>query len=198
MSLRSTALVSVAAAKAYCGIPTADVTWDAVLETLIDGVSEAFNRACDRTLAKATYASVYLDGPGGRDLVLPNFPVISITALEEDQSALVEGDEYDYLLYADAGILTRVGVDWLEAPKIIKISYVAGYIAIPGTGETENLPADLKLAALKQVADEWMSHKNKHWGKQSESSPDGESITRYETRQFLREVTEVLARYRRI
>ena len=198
MALRSTALVSVAAAKAYCGIPTADVTWDTVLETLIDGVSEAFNRACDRTLAKTTYTNVYLDGPGGRELVLPNFPVVSITAIEEDESALVEGDEYDYLLYAEAGILTRVGVNWLEAPKIIKITYVAGYIAIPGTGETENIPADLKLAALKQVADEWMAHKNKTWGKQSDSGPDGGSVSRYETRQFLREVSEVLRAYRRI
>lgn len=198
MSLRATALVTVAAAKAYCGIETAITTWDSILETLIDGVSEAFNRSCDRTLAKATYTGAYLDGPGTRELVLPNFPVISITSVEEDDLALTEGDEYDYLLYAESGILWRVGGDWLLGPKTVKITYTAGYIAIPGAGETESIPADLKLAALQQVAAEWQAIKNKSWGKLSDSGPDGASITRFESGQFLREVRQVLERYRRI
>jgi len=198
MALRSTALVSVAQAKAYCGIETATTTWDTVLETLIDGVSEGFNRLCARTLAKATHTNVYLDGPEGRDLILPNFPVVSITSIYEDDVELT-ADE-DYRLYAEAGILRRIGGDWARGDRVIKITFVAGFVVLgsaPGTGETA-LPADLQLAALQQIAAEWMAHKNKTWGRTSESGPDGSSITRFETTQFLREVREVLARYRRI
>ncbi len=199
MALRPTALVSVAAAKGYCGVESATTTWDTVLETIIDGVSEGFNRFCDRVLAKATHTSIYLDGPERRDLILPNFPVISITSIYEDDVELTEGADYDYRLYADEGILRRVGGNWAQGDKVIKITYVAGYIAIPISPEVENIPADLKLAVLWQIAAEWMAHKNKTWGKTSESKPDGSSVTRYETTQLLKEVREVLRNgYKRI
>jgi hypothetical protein len=198
MPLRSTALVTVAAAKAYCGIPTATTDWDTVLETLIDGVSEGFNRFCDRVFAKTTYTSIYLDGPESSELILPNAPVVSITSVEEDGITLAEGEDDDYQLDAGAGILSRVGGEWRHGIKTIKITYVAGYVVLDGTigtGETA-LPADVKLAALWQVAAEWQVHKNKTWGVTGRTFPDG-SFSRVENGAFLKEVREALGNYTR-
>lgn len=193
-TLKATALVTLANAKVYSGIPPADTTWDAILETIINGVSEAFNSSIGWVLAKTTYTDNYLDGNGERDLLLPHFPVIEISALTENGVALTEGIDKDYLLYAAEGRLHRLG-RWYKAPKAIKLTYKAGYVAIPVDAEVENLPADLGLAVRIQVASEWKKHKSSAWGETARSFPDG-SITYLSKKEFLPEVETVLARYR--
>lgn len=191
-TLKATALLTIANAKTYCGI--LDATWDATLAVIINAVSEAFNSSCGRALAKTTYADNYIDGNGERDLLLPRYPIVEVSALTENDVALTEGTTADYVLYTDEGRLHRLG-RWYKGPKTIKLTYKAGYVAIPGAGETENLPADLALAIRIQVAHEWQKMKSSAWGETARSFPDG-SITYLSKKEFLPEVEQVLARYR--
>jgi len=191
-AIRATALLTLANAKTYCGI--LDTTWDAVLTVIINAVSEAFNSSCGRVFAKTTYTDNYIDGNGEKDLLLPHFPIIEISALTENDVALTQGTTADYILYSDEGRLHRLG-KWYHSPKAIKLTYKAGYVAIPVDPDVENLPADLALAIRIQVAHEWQKMKSSAWGETARSFPDG-SMTYLSKKEFLPEVETVLARYR--
>jgi len=200
MALLASSLITVAQLKAYLlasGLAAAEVQHDPLFEILIDGVSSAFDGAVGRALAKTTYTAVYFDGNGKEDLVLPNYPVISITSIEEDGDALTEGEDNDYQIYAASGILKRNTGAWLKGSKTIKLTYIAGYTVQGATlvaGEIA-LPADLKLACMIQVAREWKKAQGAEWGETSRSFQDGSRS--FVEKGLLKEVEDVLARYRR-
>ena len=199
--ISAVALVTLAAARSYLGKAATDTADDAIIETVIDAVSAKFDRYCGRALAKATDASLYLDGSGEAVILLPRYPVVSIASVVEDGTALTVGDdEDDAILYANEGMIKKVGAIWRPGSQnVLLTSFVAGYVVqgvTPGTGETA-LPADLKLAALTQVAADFQAFKKRDWGEVSRTFPDG-SVTRSETGALLKEVQRVLDGYRDI
>jgi hypothetical protein len=200
MAIKSTSLVTLAAAKAYCNIPTATTDWDAVIEILIDAVSSLVDNYVGRVLALTTYTAKLLDGSGREKLILPFHPVASITSVKEDDVTLTLGDEADYLRDLTLGILYRVGGSvWAAGRQNIEITYKAGYVVQGGTvatGETA-LPDDLKLAALMQVAAEWKRHQQGDWNEVSRSFPDG-SVSKRNEDPILPQVKAILDRYRDI
>ena len=196
MAVAANSLITLAQFKAYAGITTTDTTRDAVIEPIIDGVSAMFCKILDRELAKTTYTDAYLDGNGAQDLLLPHRPVVSISALTEGGVALTEGVTGDYLLYAGEGRLHKPVYNWIEWPKNVKLTYVAGYTVqgtTPGTGETA-LPADLKLACCLQVAAEWKRSQRAEWGLSNISVPDG-GIALLSQDAILPQVRAILRRY---
>jgi len=193
--LDSTALVTLAQLKAYLGPEFTGTTWDAALEGIINSVSVMFDGYVKRTLAKTTYTNLYLDGNGQETLWLPNWPIVSITSIYEDDTLLVEGEDYDY--YPDSGELIRLDGVWFKGKKTVLITYAAGYIVqggTAGTGETA-LPKDIVHACFMQSAREWKKTQGSAWGVNSQSFPDG-SITRFEGG-LLKEVKEILDHYTR-
>ena len=196
MAVAANSLITLAQFKAYAGIASTDTTRDAVIEPVIDGVSAMFCRILGRELAKTTYTDAYLDGSGEQDLLLPHYPVVSISALTEGDVALTEGIDEDYLLYAGEGRLHKPAARWVEYPKNVKLTYVAGYVvqgATPGVGETA-LPADLKLACCLQVAAEWKRSQRAEWGLTNISVPDG-GIALLSQDALLPQVRAILRRY---
>lgn len=175
-----------------------DTSQDALLEVILNAISDTFDRYVGRALAKAAYTAAYLDGNGRPTLYLPNRPVVSITSIEEDDETLTEGEEYNYMLYAEEGKLVKTeGGIWMKGPKTIKITYTAGYVvqgATPEAGETA-LPADLWLACAMQAAREWKKAQQNEWGMTSKSSPDGATIQRVEAG-LMKKVREILDKYR--
>lgn len=190
MALSAIALVSLADEKAQLGIT--DTAMDAILESLIDAVSAAFNKEVDFTLAKTTYTNIYLDGNGRPVLYLPAAPVVGAITLAEDGVTLTEGLDKDFLLYADEGKIVRLNGTWLLGPKTLKLTMTAGFECLtPPT----TLPADIKLAAFKQIGYEYSRYLNKDWGMESRSIGD-RSVT---TKQvgLIEDVKAVLRLYRR-
>ena len=185
MSLSAIALVTVEDAKAYLELK--DSQDDSILETLIDSVSALFNNETNRTLKETTFTDLYLDGSGIITLDLPDWPVVSITEIEEDEVALTE--DTDYYLYADEGYLAKIGAVWTDNIHGIKITYKAGYSAT-------TLPSDIKLATLKQVGLEHSRFKSKNWGESGRTFPDG-SIT-IVTDNLLPSVRDILSKYRKL
>ena len=196
MAVAANAWISLAQFKAYAGIVSTDATRDAMIEPIIDGVSVALSGFCGREMAKTTYTNEYIDGNGECDLLLPNYPIVSISALTENDVALTEGVTADYILYAKQGRLARVDGSWYQYLKSIKLTYVAGYTvqgASPGTGETA-LPHDLKLACCLQVAAEWKRSQRAEWGLTNISISDG-SIATLASDALLPQVKAILRRY---
>lgn len=198
MSVLAKSLITLTQFKPYLADYTGGTKYDTLFELLIDGVSEAFNQYVARTLAKTTYTAVYLDGNGKARLFLPNWPIISVASIAEDGIALTEGEYNDYLLYKDEGILLRASGYWSAGPKMVLLTYTAGYVvqgATPSAGETA-LPADLGLACMMQVAREWKKGQLGEWGMTSKSTPDGATVARTEAG-LMKEVREILDHYRR-
>jgi hypothetical protein len=198
MSVAASSLITLDQLKAYLGPSFEGNQNDGLLELLIDSVTVMFDSHLGRTLAKTTYTNLYFDGTGKENLYLPNWPIVSITSIYEDDVLLTEGVDSDYVLYADIGILKRVSGAWLKGLKTVKTTLVAGYVvqgAAPLAGETA-LPANVKLACMIQVSREWKKTQGSEWGESSRTFPDG-STSRIE-RGLLKEVEEILDHYRRI
>ena len=168
MSLGVNALVTLDEAKAF--LKKTDDADLSVLELLIDGVSEQFNAATDRTLKTTTYTDLYLDGNGQPDIYLPNYPVTTLTSVYEDGTLLTEGLTGDFVLYSsnNGAWLHKLSGTWLEGPKTIKITYTAGYGAVSPAGSPA-LPQRVKTACLIQLGDFWQKFSHKSWGETARS-----------------------------
>jgi len=126
MTLENNALVTLARQKTYLQ-ETGD-THDTELEMLINGVSSFFDLFTDRTqLRQATYTNLLLDGNGKNRLYVPDFPINSISALEETDVALTEDTDFYVYSRHNQGYLKRNGDTWLAGHKNIDLSYSAGF-----------------------------------------------------------------------
>ena len=181
-------LVTLSEIKSYLGIEEKSMTFDSVLVILSAAVQKSFDRETSRTLLRQTYSNLAIDGTGQTILWLPNWPIHTISSIYEDDESLEEGT--DFVTYYNIGKLVRINRAWSEGNQNIVVTYSAGY------GDDE-IPDDLKLACLKQVAFEWKIQKGSLWGEASRTYPDG-AITTYSTGQLLPDVREVLERYKRV
>lgn len=126
MTLESNALVTLARQKIY--LEEDGSTHDTILELLINGVSSFFDLFTGRTqLREKVYTNFLLDGNGKNRLYVPDFPINSISALEESDVALTEDTDFYVYSRHNQGYLKRNGDDWLEGHKNIDLSYSAGF-----------------------------------------------------------------------
>lgn len=126
MTLQNNALVTLARQKTYLQEDTSD--HNSVLEMLINGVSSMFDLFTERTqLRQATYTNLLLDGNGQNRLYVPDFPINSISALEESDVELTEDtDFYVYSRHNQAYLRRGIG-SWLVGIQNIDLSYSAGF-----------------------------------------------------------------------
>jgi len=167
---------------------------DELIKQAIEAISARFaSHIGVYSLREDTYTGQILDGPGEKYLYLPNWPVSSITSLSEDGTALTEGADYDFVLDEAAGIVERIGTNWINKRKAITITYEAGYTI---SGSTATLPYALKEVALIEVGRMIQALQHKLWGETSRSFGEGSSS--FNTDQFLPETIEALRHFRRL
>lgn len=89
------------------------------------------------------------DGDRTEDLFLSRSPVVSVTSVTEDGTALTEGNGDDYVLYANLGRLRKVGRERWSNAKLqnITVVYSAGYSDSEGTAE--DVPKDMKYVCAR-------------------------------------------------
>jgi hypothetical protein len=205
MALGANAILTWDVAAAFLKPPYADVP---VVEAIIEGTSQLFNKMVGCTLRKTTYTAIKLDGPGTSRLYLPAWPVVSpLGAIIEDGVTLVLDTDF----YADLpmGFLTKATYAntlysemyggarlWTNLTQGITVTFTAGYDITATLPALPTMPADIKLACLKQCAYEYKKYMSKSWG-QTSSSLGGQS-TSFSEDDVLPFVGEVLRKYRRI
>ncbi|RJX29178.1 MAG: phage gp6-like head-tail connector protein [Desulfarculus sp.] len=153
MALSLDALTTLAAVKRYLGLTAID--HDDLLEGLIEAVSAQFNAFCDRKLRARDYshlaedpdydpANALLSGSGYPELLLPQYPVISLTTLVVDgrEVAPAAGGS-GYALDAAAGVVSLTSGVFPRGWHNVGLVYRAGFSAAP---------ADLAQAAVEQTA----------------------------------------------
>jgi hypothetical protein len=146
MALDENALVTWEKLKSLFGISTDDS--QPHYEDLINSASAVANRYTGRRLAARDY-TVVLDGCGCKSLLLPEYPVQSVTSLFIDTTRTfsTEAEITDYLLYAEHGEIYYEGL-FPDVRQSVKVIYNAGFNPIP---------EDLQAAVAEIVA--WMERR---------------------------------------
>jgi len=197
MSLIAQALVTATEVEQYCQIK--DPAHDVVIEYIINSVSQEFSTFASRQFMSATYTGLTLTGNGTKYLYLPNWPVTVLTSVVEDTATLTLDTDF----YADLteGLLTKASfygtlygevygyssTPWSINTHGIVVTYTAGYTAAL-------LPADLKLAALAEIARQYQKYLLKEHGEVSRSV-EGSSVSMTSEKP---DWMAVVSRYRRI
>lgn len=163
--LSSTALTTWARTKLFLGLQDSDQT---VVEYLINAVTEEAERVSGRSL-KARTVTKDMDGTGRENLMLPVYPINSVTSLYVDDlrvfGASTELDEDDdFLVYTDEGMLAHLGSGWPEGRKNVRVTWSGGYSTVPER---------LQNAVIECVSWNLKRFRGAGIGVRSTSSPDG-------------------------
>jgi len=169
MSLNANAIVTLQEQKAYQEETTTNQ--DSLLEILINAVSTFFEGLLrgqgSKNLKETTYTNKYLNGSGKTYLLLPNFPILSISAITEAGATLTENTHFtvDY----EWGILWKESGVWADIRRNIKITYKAGYSDAykmnfdsgseePAIGKTlTSVSGSGVMSAIKVMSGTWVS-----------------------------------------
>lgn len=153
MATKATTLFSLAKVKSHLEIETSNATKDAVIERIADGVSARVERMTGRVFVTRSVTE-YLDGLGGTDLWLRNFPVVAITTLKARPDLSSAWETIGASSYEVDPLVGRIYLKdqaFYSGPRSVEVVYDAGY----GIQDAATLPDDLVLAALNWVEFVW-------------------------------------------
>jgi hypothetical protein len=138
----------------------------------------------------ASYTA-YIDGPGGRALVLPVWPVTAIASIHDDPEwtwgadALVSSSDYAILDGREGLVLlteTATHGAWSRARRAIKVTFTAGFTSVP---------ADVKQGAILAVRAVYDMRRNQ--GKTNASGAGPVSVGYRTEEVIIKAAREVLA-----
>lgn len=203
MAISANGLTTVARLKLWMGI-TAD-TDNALLERIINSVSDWVGRYCDRTFRQTAHSNKVMDGTGTTILQLPDFPVSSSASftlerrdgdLNNDSWSAFDSEEYhiDY----DTGLVHSMIGAFAEVVRKYRASYTAGYNfdnVTPGATLESVGIGDLELAVWKLCASAYKKRRDTE-DVQSESIGDY-SVTYAKSASDDMEIKTILDTFRR-
>jgi hypothetical protein len=181
-------LVTLANTKTFLGI--SDNTKDAVLNILINAISDYIENYCGRTFASTVYTDEEYDGNAAYEMRLKNFPIIIPPDVimhrnnswdSSDDWETVDSD--DYWVDEDTGIITKNTV-FHKGKQNYRFTYTAGYATIPN---------DIQYACMVMVS-EALSRKD-NTGLKAESLGD-HSVTYMDVIEQNQVVKDILNGYR--
>ena len=134
----STMLTSLARVKADLDITTVDATRDALLTQIIQGASVQMQDWMSRPIVETTTTGERLDSDGSDTVQTRGYPIISVSALTEDDDALVEDTDYEMTEYdLEAGQIIRISggrpMSWVRGRRVVTLTYTHGYAAVPSS-----------------------------------------------------------------
>lgn len=158
---------------------------DNILSQLLTAASAFIANFLSRDIFTATYTE-YRDGPGGFDLLTLNFPITAVSLVEINGVAItLATDTVMYGYTFNSRQISLRGFKFTRGRKNIKITYTAGYAAVP---------YDLEQACLELVA---YKYKSRDWAGQSSKIIGGENVT-YVTKEIPDGVLGTLKRNSRV
>lgn len=132
-------LASVGELITFARLLDADV---ARVEMVLGLATAAIEGELDRRLTPSTVPeTVLVDGSGSAELWLPEWPIISVTAVAVD-AVTVPPAEYTF----GGGVLRRLRQRWPVGTGNVTVTYTHGYTQLPG---------DLRLACLQLAQALW-------------------------------------------
>lgn len=198
--LSSYALTTVVRTKQFLGISSSSD--DAIIEALINAVTDQIEKYCNRRFKKTTYTDEEYDGLGGNTLLLRNYPVdLTSFALGVRDTNLNEADwsainAQDYFVALSAGVVSYVNGGFFPSVRRYRATYSAGYDFNNTTTFLSDVgAADLELAAWKMVGRQYFDRRGNSSVKQ-ESIGDY-SVTYDRSAMFDEQILSILDLYKR-
>jgi hypothetical protein len=156
-------LTTRAKLKAHIGIPAANTTKDALLDTIIEGVSGFIETTTNRVFDITEYTEV-LDGTPLDEIFLKQYPLIDVLSLFVNGTEIdldAEEEAETVVIDNETGSVYREG-GFGSGRKAVRVTYTAGYV-LPEEAESgvdvsesgvvgEDLPAALEGAAIRLSA----------------------------------------------
>lgn len=160
---------------------------DAVLGNLITQASAFITDFCGRSFVSAISVSEIRDGGGKCELLLASRPVVSVQSLAIDANpipAQVADGQPGYFV-VDAAVLSLVGYTFRRARKNVRVTYTAGFSAVP---------KDLEQACIELV---WSAYDRVPRGpdKTTESFPAGGMVVSWKPADLPAYAARVIDKY---
>ena len=152
--------VSSAEAKLWCKVT--GTTEDTLFTILIGAARRALEKYTSSSFGEKTIHVTWVEKPEDNILELPYGPIISVDKvylIDEEGTETLQVLNDDYYVTGDQDAIIQISQMWstgIVATESVRVEYTAGY----GHTNTETLPADLKLAILKQVATDYEFREN--------------------------------------
>lgn len=133
------------------------------VETLIGWITRKAEVITRRELEQAE-RTVYLSGCGDKTLVLPHWPVVSISSITIDDTEVT-----DYTLEASMGLVYRTDGVLPKGDRNIKVVYTAGW--------TESTtPDDVRFACIEAISWNLKRINDDSMGIKNQTTPDGVNV----------------------
>lgn len=174
MDLVAHAIVSLEDTRLFLGY--SDSSKDEKIKLMINVATDMIETYTGRRFIQTTYTDQPFDGNGEDEVLLPQYPVTSLTSLGKNGSydnspSWDVIDSEDYFLNGPSGILKGVS-RFSRGTQNYRATYVAGYLLA-------NVPWDLKFAAMQMV--EYLMNKQAAAGIVSERLGDHSVTYKQET-----------------
>jgi hypothetical protein len=188
-------LTTLAKVKLDGKISGTDADRDSVLESIIDGVSQDMQNWMDRPITQLTATDEKIDSIGDIRIQTMHYPIISVTTLTEDGTALVE--DTDFEMQEDdlkRGHIVRISgnyaIAWARGLRVVKITYVHGYATVP---------VGLEIAANALVLQRFNEtvQSGKGWRGLVSKGVDPSATTTYDKDIWTRDIIPAMTPYRR-
>ncbi len=145
--VQTSTVVTLAEIRAFLSIPTAQTGKDDLLVELLDAYNDEIEEYLGTTMVNSSYTESY-DGDGTNTLFLNHAPIVSVTSLSIDGTALSVVVDEDFYFYTNKGLIRLASCTFTTTdPKNVDIVYVAGH------GETDRTNVS---RVLKQALKMWV------------------------------------------
>jgi hypothetical protein len=173
-----------------------DADRDTVLNQIIAGVTRQMQDWMGRMIVQGTVTDEKIDGNGDDEIYLGRFPLIEVTALTEDDTALVEDTDFEAVgPDLEAGRIVRISgtnaTAWSSGRRNIKLTYDYGYV----TGPDSLVTACTSLVVAKFFE---TVQSGKGWGGVLSKGVDPNASVSYDKDIWTRETIPAMAPYRRM
>jgi uncharacterized phiE125 gp8 family phage protein len=181
--------------KRYMDITGSTDDDDDELVATLNRISKAMETYCDRKFY-IQERTEYYRGTGTNTLVLYQYPITSVsgvwisTSRTWDATTLTASS--DYFINNNANALIMYNSDFTaEEYENIRVIYSAGLFS-----STATVPADLKMACLKEASRMYRTRNDKGYSSRSSDSAGGVDTVSFITAEFTPETLSILQRYR--
>lgn len=183
-------LISLDDVKKFLEKETSDSKHDALLQMVIEHVSQRLETAMNRELKEEERTEYF--PAGGKVFSLPAYPVDLSQTLTVKVWGAEKTKDVDFYINPKTGVIEFFSSTGTPRPGQVEVTWTGGY---EEKAEVLEVPDDMARACLMQVVFEFKNRDS--LGYSSVSMPDG-SVAVYRPAELLPEVKAICRQYRRI
>lgn len=186
---------TLARVKLDADIAGTDADRDTVINTIIAGVTREMQDWMGREIVQGTATAEKIDGWYGEEIFTEHYPIISITALSESGTALVEDTGFESLAPdLPNGRIVRISgvnpINWVAGRRNVSVTYDYGYVTVP-----EALAQAATAMSVIRFRETVQSGKG--WRGMASKGVEPNATVAYDKEVWAREVIPAMRPYRR-